>query len=230
MARVNVRQQVRSRVKEYMARQPLMTRPDRTKIRKAMRENDVFFMSLTTFLNGLGKEALGVMAAGSLDRAVRMFPAGGTVHDTGRAALNWDLQVGGNNPTGRGSSELNPSEGLAPAGDKGKVSKDAVPSIKAAAYGYSEKDYSLADNGWLHQALMIGKPGRPAVYLFNPILSKVVYRDGSGRTYAENAFPGMEAAIAGLNEKATGEAAKFVLNQVRQFNTTFRKARGMMQE
>jgi hypothetical protein len=227
MARVDVY----NKVARHFAGQSAIPKAQRTEIKRKDKESETAFYKMTTFLFGLGKEALAEMAAASLDLAVKPQPEGGTKHDSGRAAANWDLLIGGGNPFSRSTSQLDPdvtpaaAYGVGERGSKGAVSASAVPKIKAAAYGYtvSGNQVAVTNGGWLHQAIGVGKPGTPQVALFNPILFAIKAPDGSGKTYAENAFPGLDAAMSSIDKKAGEAASVFVLYKVAEFNREFRK-------
>lgn len=211
-------------------------------LNKAMENNSLYLKVITRMFLGLGKEALGVGAATLLDCATRERAGGGTLNvDSGRAIANWDLQIGGTNPFGREQTVLDPPTPMSKGGSKyadsrafesglgtreshGVPAKDHVPKLKAVAYGYTIKagKTELETGGWIHTKLGIGvrvdqSPSQTkAVHLFNPILGAVVNKDGYGRRYATNAFPGMETptAVANATRGVVLENARWKVEQI----------------
>ena len=139
-----------------------------------LRRNQVFADNLSSVLRGLPKKVLGVAAASALNRAIEL-----TVHDSSRAAANWNLKIGaGALPTADSMESWDPQRyKTPPIGDRGDSgrNKAAVLAYKAAFYGYAQDASGLqipTPEGKLSKLLRIGQSGgAPAVHIYNPIYS-----------------------------------------------------------
>lgn len=168
----------------------------------AVRQNEYYAQALSQGVLGLGKQVLARYAADALDLAVRE-----TVHDSSRAAANWDLAFSGEGLR----DHLAPAEyGTPPIGyrgdgkDGGKNGNVAnVLAWKADYYGYqfSQGGSVVAKNGTIGRAIKMCEWGTPPrVQLFNPIFSE------EKRNYAKHAFKGY-SQIDKLYGKLVGEVA-----------------------
>jgi len=202
--------------------------------RLAARNNKTVFKSLTNSFNGLGKKTLGTGAAAALEAAMRK---GITNHDSSRAAANWDVNIGGNNPYKRSTSELAPkyyashrTEGAAirsryEIGERGDRGKNAgnMASRKRKRYGYTraggDENVKVREGSWIYNNLNIGKPGRPPVQLFNPIMGMIP-------PYAVRAFPGFDKFKTSVLSMIVSSAKPVVFEEVDRINKALRKNRG----
>ena len=199
-----------------------MARPDAAR-RRAIKNNQAIFQSLTREVQGyLGKKTAVGMAAGALVAAMET-----TKHDSSRAAANWELNVGGSNPYGKGSGGLNPSEyfdGTYGIGGRntGGVLEGQVIKFKLASYGVAENG-EVAEGGWLYTKAGVGKLGTPAIKLWTPITTIP--------NYAKNALGDGYSALKTEVEKrarngakiAALEAAKEMIGRVRRSGGTYRR-------
>lgn len=201
------------------------------RLRKAIKNNEVVFKSLTNSFLLLGKKSLGTGAAAALETAMS---SPNTKHDSSRAAANWDVNIGGSNPYGRQPNELAPklyaNQPGSNSGSRYKIGKrrdegknEAVmKSRKRRRYGYKKGgrgDAStaiVAENSWIYNQLNIGRPGKPAVHLFNPILGKYAL-------YASRAFPGYTEVLASIQQRAVGSAKILALEEVQKMNAKIRQ-------
>jgi hypothetical protein len=198
--------------------------------KQAVRRNEVFFIRLTRAFQSLGKKTLATAAAASLEAAME---DDNTKHDSSRAAANWQLNVGNVNPYGVSPNEMHPKEygryGVGQRGDAGAQAAQ-VKSRKRQKYGYLKggggADVKVKERGWLWNAIGVGEKGTPGVHLFNPLLGAVKRRDGSGASYAENAFPGFVEADA--TKKAKIASTAVVVENIKELNAEIRRTKGRM--
>lgn len=150
------------------------------------RKNRMYVENLKRAIGSVGKQMTGLYAAQALHNVVMT-----TIKDSGRAAANWNLNIGSTMAT----QEWNPknyeetyNEGLGPVGKRGDRNRSAsdtnfkksstaaeqVAYYKGFYYGYtiSGNGVELIPNDKIWKALKIGEPGPiPAISLYNPIFS-----------------------------------------------------------
>ena len=198
-----------------------MARSD-PKLRTAIRHNRLLFENLTFAVRGMGKKVLGSAAGAALKTAMS---TGNTVHDSSRAAANWDLQIGGANPYGRSESQLapkkygDPTYGIGERGWSGLMAGDVIMN-KLGKYGCNPQTGEMAEGGWVWNQLKIGQKGVVSVKLFNPVTK---YTE-----YGNNAIVGLSQLrtdVAG-NAKAIAKIAAFKavkeINKQLKFPATYR--------
>ena len=216
-----------------------LSKANQTSLRSAEKHNEVFFNQLLHDLGGFGKEITAVGAASALDVAVTSAAlGGGTKYDSGRAAANWDLEVGGKTRRSGSTGELTPAKygesyhGVGRRGSGGVPSASKIPSIKALQYGYQttmgQSPVDIEPNRWLWNAIGIGQPGRVAVSIYNPIMYALRRPDGFGRTYAQNAMPDLPSKDDFVRLTRTTvlmAGQQFVYEKIKKMNERVRKTR-----
>jgi hypothetical protein len=219
--------------------QRTLSKANQTAYRRAEKNNEVFLNRLIHDVGGFGKEILAIGAASALDVAVTSAPKGGTKYDSGRAAANWDLMVGGKTRRNGKTSELSPAyydnsrfKGVGQRKSHGIPARKDIPKIKALNYGYESTmgtgPVKLVPGKWLWDTIGIGEPGTKSVAIFNPLMFAIKRVDGFGRTYAQNAFPDLPSKSDFVRLSRTtilmaGQA--FVYEKIRKMNERVRKSR-----
>lgn len=139
------------------------------------RKNRMYIENLKRAIGTVGKQMTGLYAAQALHNVIMS-----TYQDSGRAAANWNLNIGAKMAT----QEWNPKAyqetmpggwSIGKKGDKrGENGEDEmIAAYKGFYYGYEhDTGVWLVPNGPLWKALKIGEPGPiPAISLYNPIFS-----------------------------------------------------------
>ena len=158
-----------------------MAKPD-AEYRRAVKNNEAFFVSLTRAVYRSGKVVAGTMAARALVAAMD-----NTYHDSSRAAANWELEVDGANARGHKSDTFMPdtygdSSSAIGWRDSAGEYKGMVIGRKKTNYGITGKgtDAVMGKGGWLWRAIRVGEKGTPAIKLWSPL--------GMIPAYARNAL------------------------------------------
>ena len=203
--------------------------------RTAIRRNETVFLRLTRSFNDLGKRVAGVGAAAALETV--MTKGTGTIHDSSRAAANWDININNINPYRRPTDALSPKYykddpnstdttkyAIGNRGDGGK-NAGAMMGRKRQRYGYTQAgggaDVKVKEGSWIFNQLQLGKPGMPAIHLFNPIAGRIPQ-------YAINAFPGFEALYDSIQDRVVNSANLAAFEQIKKINYELRQ-RGKVQ-
>lgn len=157
--------------------------------------NEMYAARLNDAIKGLGKVALGVYAATTLNNAMRM-----THQDSSRAAANWNLHFGNDLPPSGWKPRY---YGEFPAGMRGDygANKEFVISYTAFTWGYKAKGQFMepTPGGTLDQMLGIGQQGTPPrVVIYNPIFSP------ANLMYVHNAFGSTAADVLGEIKRGSG--------------------------
>lgn len=135
-----------------------------------IRENEMYIHNLKQYLYGIPKKAAGVVAATMLHKAMDREK---TVHDSSRAAANWNLVFGSSPPPAEWDPKVYNQHPIGDRGDNGKNAA-AVMEYKQGYYGYhwDGKFATPKEGGKIHSALRVGKGGSlPQIHLYNPIFT-----------------------------------------------------------
>ena len=175
-------------------------------VASAIKHNTSLFDRLRKAVVGEAPKFAAVASAAALYSAMNEY----TVHDSSKAAANWDLQVNGSNPYGKSTSQIEPGAyadkvpsysstyGIGNRGDSG-VNAEAVINIKAHKYGFvagGSNVVTLAKGGWLFNSVKGNK--NSIIYLFNPI--------GKYGPYRHSAIPDFSSFAAQLEAMALKSA------------------------
>lgn len=138
-----------------------------------IKANETYIHNLKQYLYGIPKKAAGVVAATLLHKAMDAENRKTTVHDSSRAAANWNLVFGASPPPAEWDPKTYNQHPAGGRGDSG-LNASAVSEYKQGYYGYKwDGKFAIPNEGGkIHSALRVGQSGAlPQIHLYNPIFT-----------------------------------------------------------